>query len=196
MTPDKSHQLIKEWRKIMADKKSVDYRLAQWAHNVRSEFPAGTTGDTKCSAWLSVELGLTKSEQVEMLLLARSFKVVPDQEIWTEQGATQIRKLVDLPKAEQVAALSAAKAEKRKIGSVLKSRADAASFRAGRADQPDDAKILARFARGLSDAVLADIAARAVTSDNTIGATPAIVDAARRHMARLRNRSTPIRRAA
>lgn len=114
MTPEKSHALIKEWRQIAAERKSVDYRMARWSGRVRAEFMAGGTGDAQFFKWLDTELGLSNAEKIEALNLARSFKIVPDEQTWAAQGAAQIRRLLDIPKREQVAVLEAAKVEVRK----------------------------------------------------------------------------------
>jgi hypothetical protein len=199
MTPEKSHALIKEWRQIVAERKSVDYRMARWSNRARAEFGSGSTGDEQFFKWLETELGLSNMEKVEALNLARSFKIVPDEPTWSAQGAAQIRRLIDLPKREQVAVLEAAKVEDRKIGSVLRGREEAAEARTSKggnersraaspAAAPGDKKIIARFARGLSDDALADLLAEAI-ADQIVAAPPAVLSAAKRYATVLRRAS-------
>jgi len=191
MTFEKSRALIKEWRQIVADRKTVDYRMARWAQRVRLEFSSGSAGDEQFFKWLETELGLSNAEKVEALNLARSFKIVPDQQTWAAQGAAQIRRLIDLPKREQVAVLEAAKIEDRKIGSVLRGREEAAEALTRKnpnvhaVPSTGDKKIIARFARGLSDDLLADLLAEAI-ADQIVTSPSGVFAAAKRYATVLR----------
>lgn len=198
MNPAKSHALVKEWRQIVADRKAVDFRMAKWAHTARAEFGSGATGDEQFFKWLETELGLATAERVEALNLARSFKVVPDPKIWADQGAAQIRRLVDLPRKEQVAVIEAAKVEGKKIGSVIRGREEAADARSGKREEPtrkppdiqvarNDKAVIAKFARGLSDQDLAELLAEAI-ADQVVASPATVLAAAKRYAAILRGR--------
>lgn len=199
MNPAKSHALVKEWRQIVADRKAADYRMAKWAHAARAEFGPGASGDDQFFKWLETELGLAAAERIEALNLARSFKAVPDPKIWADQGAAQIRRIVELPRKEQVAVIEAAKVEGKKIGSVIRGRVEAAAARSGGKREPtarkpaavavarNDKAIIAMFARGLSDQDLAELLAEAI-ADQIVASPATVLAAAKRYASILRSR--------
>jgi hypothetical protein len=197
MNPAKSHALVKEWRQIVADRKAADFRLAKWANSARAEFGSGATGDDQFFKWLETELGLAAAERIEALNLARSFKAVPDPKIWANQGAAQIRRIVDLPRREQVAVIEAAKVEGKKIGSIIRGRGEAADARSGRRESTrrpadilvarNDKATIAKFARGLSDQDLAELLAEAI-ADQIVASPATVLAAAKRYASILRGR--------
>lgn len=59
---------------LAAERKSLDYRMARWAHDLRAEFPPGDVGDKAFHKWLETETAMPPKEREAMLDLARSFK--------------------------------------------------------------------------------------------------------------------------
>jgi hypothetical protein len=204
----KTHAFIKEWRQLSADRKSLAYREARWAHNLRSECPDGDSGDRAFYLWLEIEIGMPPKEREAMLDKARAFKVVPDQATWDAQGSGQIRQIVRMPRTEQIAILDAAKVEGKKIGDVIRARDRARSVReitpvrprADRVTAPlrthersvptgqDDATVIAGWARQLGAEVLADALAEQIAI-GILAAPLHVVAAAKRRVSARRRTS-------
>jgi len=142
-------RLIKAWRALEAAQKDLDYKKSEWAREVRSLAPT----DAKFIDWCSVELRLTQAQAKELLDRAATLAIVPDVKTWNTHGGFQkLRKLVELPKKEQVAVIEAAKVSGHAISTVLQQRghvptsAPVASVLVGPAA---DAAALAAFIRGV-----------------------------------------------
>lgn len=194
MNATKTHNFLKEWRQLSADRKSLDYREARWAHSLRAEYPVGDSGDKAFHRWLETELAMPPREREAMLDKARAFKVVPDQATWDSQGASQIRQIVRMPRGEQVAILGAAKAEGKKIGDVIRARDRAQAARSAtpiRAQEQvtgssqSDAIAIKRWACQLSAESLADALAEQI-ADGILAAPMHVVAAAKRRAVALR----------
>lgn len=52
MNEAKSHAFRQEWRQLTAESKSLNYRAARWAHNLRAEYAPGESGDGAFHVWL------------------------------------------------------------------------------------------------------------------------------------------------
>jgi hypothetical protein len=116
-------EFIKQWKAIERRRKDLDYDEARWCHDLRSEFPGGTSGDKAFGEWLSLELGLPEERRRECLSRAAAFAILPDQHGWEQQGGyRQIRFLIPLDKRERVAVLGAAKASGYRISTVMRQR--------------------------------------------------------------------------
>lgn len=145
-------RLIKAFRALEAEQKDLDFRRSQWAREVRALAPS----DAKFVDWCGVELGLTQAQAKELLDRAATLAIVPDVKTWNEHGGFQkLRKLVELPKKEQVAVIEAAKVSGYAVSTVIKQRGHAptaapvATIAVGPAA---DAAALAEYIRGLQAA--------------------------------------------
>lgn len=194
MNATKTLAFIKEWRQFTAERKSLDYREARWAHNLRAEYPDGDAGDRSFYLWLDAELGMPPREREAMLDKARAFGVVPDQATWDAQGAKQLRQIVRVTPKERVAILGAAKAEGKKIGDVIRARDRTQAARSampirdraqGTNTSQSDAVSIKRWACQLSAEALADALAEQI-ADGILAAPLHVVAAAKRRAVVLR----------
>lgn len=197
MNSAKIRALLKEWRQLAAERKSIDYREARWAHKLRAEYPSGNAGDKSFHHWLEVEIDMPPKEREQMLDKARAFKITSDQATWDAQGNQaylQICKIMAMPRKDQVVILNAAKDEGRKIGAIILARARAQvaqgvipirAHERGIGATQGDAFAIKRWACQLSADVLADVLVDRIV-DGTLVAPLHVVAAANRRVAATR----------
>lgn len=123
MTKDKIFAFRQRWRELERRRKDLDFDKGVFARELRDEFVPGDDGDAKFIAWCDFELGLGKMHAHELLDRARAAKAVPDEKTFkTIGGFNSIRRALDLPKHERVIAIEAAKAQSKKLSTVLRER--------------------------------------------------------------------------
>lgn len=191
MNKTKIHKFREEWKKLKGERDDLNYRMAHWASNLRAEYPDGDVGDKGFHDWLIAEFGVPAKEREALLDMVRAIGIVPDQPTWNALGGSdKIRPIVRMPRKEQVAILSAAKVEGKKVRDVIIARDRAQAARSiapmrgadtGRAD----ASTIKRWACQLSADTLADALAEQI-ADGILVAPLHVVAAAKRRAAVLR----------
>ena len=154
MNNDKMLHFVKRWRALEAAQRDLDFKISEFARDVRSEFPAGKVGDDRFTAWLDVELGFTKAQADGLLRRVSLLSVVPDVKTWNHHGGYEkLLPISDLPRKEQVATLEAAKASKLTIATIIRQRSKPVAAPADSIERPEvrtaspaeDAAALAEF---------------------------------------------------
>lgn len=119
MNSEKLLNLVKQWNKLEAEQKDLDFRKAQWAREARGCFQ----DDRRFITWCKSDIGLTDAKAQDLCLLARAGGVVTDPKVWIKLGGSrEIRAVEPLTKREQVAVLEAAKTSGRAVRTIAKER--------------------------------------------------------------------------
>jgi len=125
VTQSKTFQFQQRWRALEKSQRDLDFAKAQFARELRAEFPSGKTGDGEFIWWCETELGLTEGQvRAELLARAAAIAVVPDEKTWTQVGGFKaIRKIAEVPaRRDQVAVIEAVKASGKAVTTVLRER--------------------------------------------------------------------------
>lgn len=153
MNTEKLIALTKQWQKLEADQRDLDFRKAEWARHARGCFQ----DDRRFIVWCKSDLGVTEAAAQDLALRARAAGVVPDAKTWTKLGGFgQIRAVEALSKREQINVLEAAKSTGRAVRTLVRERhpemfAEATALPARVTKQMSDVETLARFIADHSD---------------------------------------------
>lgn len=154
MNNDKMLQFVKRWRALEAAQRDLDFRISEWARDLRSEFVAGKAGDDRFVSWCDQELGITKAQADGLLRRVSLLSVVPDAKTWNSFGGYEkLLPISDMPRKEQVATIEAAKASKLTIATIVRQRSKPTPTATDSVDRPErvtaspaeDAAALAEF---------------------------------------------------
>ena len=119
MNSEKLIELAKQFSRLQADQRELDYRRATWAREAVACF----TSEEKFVVWCKSDLAITEAAARDLCLLARAAKVVPDAKTWNILGGSrQIRAVEVLSKRDQVDVLEVAKATGRAIRTLVAER--------------------------------------------------------------------------
>lgn len=143
---DRLFQLAKRYRELAKARRDLDFKLCQWARDLRREFP----NEEDFVRWCVDELGLTDGEvRFDLIPRSAAFDVAPDPATWSEIGGYKAaRKLARLPRKEQVACIAAMKSTGYGVDKIMRDRGHTATPALTPAPAPapsDDAAKLARF---------------------------------------------------
>ena len=144
MQSGKLVEFVKRWRELQAQTRALDFAKSKFAHDLRSEFPAGFTGEEQFTTWCATELGLGRSGQLELVIRAMSIDILSDEKTYKAIGGfNQIRKLSHVPASDRVACIQVAKNTGKRLSGVIRERGHVTAH-----DRPTyklDAEALARF---------------------------------------------------
>lgn len=127
MTKHQSKELLKIWKRLrvlLLDQKKLDFEITSCARQARTIFPNGDAGDARfvreCVAHTGADADMAKGLLVRACLAA----MVPDEKTYKAIGGfKQAKRIIELPKKEQIEIVQRAVTEHRTIASVLRLRA-------------------------------------------------------------------------
>ncbi len=148
ITTDQTTKLLKRWRKLEADQRDLDFRVSEFARDLRDV----CGGELPAVAWCSTELGMTELQAKALLARGALVDVVPDAPTWNRLGGYQkIRVLEQVPtKRARVEFVEKAKSQNLQIASVIRKERAAEQQRTGVvpvqvATPREDAAVMAKF---------------------------------------------------
>lgn len=86
IAPDRAHRFVSRWKKLVNEQNGLDYEVAALAHEVRSEFPEGGSGNKQFRQWTVEHFGITGPRAKRLLEAARGVKLYPDKPLWVKIG--------------------------------------------------------------------------------------------------------------
>lgn len=127
MTKHPSKGLIKIWRRLRAlllDQKKLDFEITKCAREARAQFSNGAAGDVQFVRECTANTGATADMAKGLLVRACLAAMVPDEKAYKAIGGfEQAKRIIELPKKEQVEIVQQAVTEHRTIASVMRLRA-------------------------------------------------------------------------
>ena len=127
MTKHQSKELLKIWKRLRAhllDQKKLDFEITKCAREARAKFPDGAVGDARFVRECTANTGATADMAKGLLVRACLAAMVPDEKTYKAIGGfEQAKRIIELPKKEQVEIVQRAVTEHRTIANVLRLRA-------------------------------------------------------------------------
>ena len=127
MTKHQSKELLKIWKRLhtlLLDQKKLDFEITKCARQARAQFPDGNVGDARFVRECTTNTGVTADMAKGLLVRACLAAMVPDEKTYKAIGGfEQAKRIIELPKKEQIEIVQRAVTEHRTIANVLRLRA-------------------------------------------------------------------------
>jgi len=82
-------RFVRRFHELRDQRSKVDYELAGLSHEIRQEFPKGSTGDLQTRLWMCHHLDVYGQTSLMLVRAARAFVLFPTEDEWVKLGGWQ-----------------------------------------------------------------------------------------------------------